>query len=144
MIIQQWFFSFRGRVGRRDFWLWQAIWVLLTSLLFFLAGNDLLDTQMAAFGIVCLLWPASAIVVKRLHDRDRRGYWALLLIAAWLLMAGNWSMTGEVLQWLIGRVLPFIILAGLILDLGVFRGTVGDNRFGAAPMPLRLKRAPYQ
>jgi len=72
MIIQQWFFSFRGRVGRRDFWLWQAIWVLLTSLLFFLAGNDLLDTQMAAFGIVCLLWPASAIVVKRLHDRDRR------------------------------------------------------------------------
>ncbi|ARF48372.1 MULTISPECIES: DUF805 domain-containing protein [Pantoea] len=144
MIIQQWFFSFRGRVGRRDFWLWQAIWVLLTSLLFFLAGNDLLDTQMAAFGIVCLLWPASAIVVKRLHDRDRRGYWALLLIAAWLLMAGNWSMTGEVLQWLIGRVLPFIILAGLILDLGVFRGTVGDNRFGAAPVPLRLKRAPYQ
>ncbi len=120
MIIQQWFFSFRGRVGRRDFWLWQAIWVLLTSLLFFLAGNDLLDTQMAAFGIVCLLWPASAIVVKRLHDRDRRGYWALLLIAAWLLMAGNWSMTGEVLQWLIGRVLPFIILAGLILDLGCF------------------------
>ncbi|MDK2635521.1 DUF805 domain-containing protein [Pantoea stewartii subsp. indologenes] len=144
MIIQQWFFSFRGRVGRRDFWLWQAIWVLLTSLLFFLAGNDLLDTQMAAFGIVCLLWPASAIVVKRLHDRDRRGYWALLLIAAWLLMAGNWSMTGEVLQWLIGRVLPFIILAGLILDLGVFRGTAGDNRFGAAPVPLRLKRAPYQ
>lgn len=144
MIIQQWFFSFRGRVGRRDFWLWQAIWVLLTSLLFFLAGNDLLDTQMAAFGIVCLLWPASAIVVKRLHDRDRRGYWALLLIAAWLLMAGNWSMTGEVLQWLIGRVLPFIILAGLVLDLGVFRGTVGDNRFGAAPVPLRLKRAPYQ
>ncbi|MBC0856408.1 DUF805 domain-containing protein [Pantoea stewartii] len=144
MLIQQWFFSFRGRVGRRDFWLWQAIWVLLTSLLFFLAGNDLLDTQMAAFGIVCLLWPASAIVVKRLHDRDRRGYWALLLIAAWLLMAGNWSMTGEVLQWLIGRVLPFIILAGLILDLGVFRGTVGDNRFGAAPVPLRLKRAPYQ
>jgi len=59
-------------------------------------------------------------------------------------MAGNWSMTGEVLQWLIGRVLPFIILAGLILDLGVFRGTVGDNRFGAAPVPLRLKRAPYQ
>ena len=144
MILQQWFFSFRGRVGRRDFWLWQAIWLLLTSVLFFLAGNDLVDTQMAAFGIVCLLWPASAIVVKRLHDRDRRGYWALLLIAAWLLMAGNWSMTGAVLQWVIGRALPFIILAGLILDLGLFRGTAGDNRFGTAPVPLRLKRATYQ
>ncbi|MBW1215455.1 DUF805 domain-containing protein [Pantoea allii] len=144
MILQQWFFSFRGRIGRRDFWLWQAIWLLLTSVLFFLAGNDLVDTQMAAFGIVCLLWPASAILVKRLHDRDRRGYWALLLIAAWLLMAGNWSMTGDILQWVIGRVLPFIILAGFILDLGVFRGTVGDNRFGATPVPLRLKRASYQ
>ncbi|NQS84053.1 DUF805 domain-containing protein [Pantoea allii] len=144
MILQQWFFSFRGRIGRRDFWLWQAIWLLLTSVLFFLAGNDLVDTQMAAFGIVCLLWPTSAILVKRLHDRDRRGYWALLLIAAWLLMAGNWSMTGDILQWVIGRVLPFIILAGFILDLGVFRGTAGDNRFGATPVPLRLKRASYQ
>ncbi|RAR66419.1 hypothetical protein C7420_11133 [Pantoea ananatis] len=59
-------------------------------------------------------------------------------------MAGNWSMTGAVLQWVIGRALPFIILTGLIPDLGLFRGTAGDNRFGASPVPLRLKRATYQ
>lgn len=89
MTLQQWCFSWRGRLGRRDFWIWQAVWLLTTTLLFALAANDWLDTQMAAFGVVCLLWPASAVIVKRLHDRNRRGYWGFLVIVAWLLWQGT-------------------------------------------------------
>jgi uncharacterized membrane protein YhaH (DUF805 family) len=144
MTLQQWCFSYRGRLGRRDFWIWQAVWLLTTTLLFVLAGNDLLDTQMAAFGVVCLLWPASAVLVKRLHDRNRPGYWAFLVIVAWMLVAGNWSMLDGVLSWLVGRAIPFIIFVGLLLDLGLFRGTAGKNRFGAAALPVRYKPATYQ
>ena len=29
MGIQQWWFSFKGRIGRRDFWIWTVICVLV-------------------------------------------------------------------------------------------------------------------
>jgi uncharacterized membrane protein YhaH (DUF805 family) len=28
MTLQQWMFSIKGRIGRRDFWIWMAIWFL--------------------------------------------------------------------------------------------------------------------
>lgn len=71
MTLQQWLFSIKGRIGRRDFWIWIAIWLVTMSALFTLAGSNLLNLQTAAFIIVCLLWPTAAVVVKRLHDRGQ-------------------------------------------------------------------------
>lgn len=136
MNLQQWLFSYRGRIVRRDFWIWQGIWLVCMTTLFTVAGWGWLDTQTAAFMVVCLLWPASAIIVKRLHDRNRRGYWALLFVLAWMLMAGNWSMLGSLLPVLVGQLLPGIIFLIMLLELGLFRGTQGDNRFGNASLPI--------
>lgn len=69
MTIQQWLFSFKGRIGRRDFWIWIGLWFAGMLALFSLAGKNLLDIQTAAFCLVCLLWPTAAVMVKRLHDR---------------------------------------------------------------------------
>ncbi len=71
MTIQQWLFSFKGRIGRRDFWIWIGLWFAGMLALFSLAGKNLLDIQTAAFCLVCLLWPTAAVMVKRLHDRGR-------------------------------------------------------------------------
>ncbi len=76
MTIQQWLFSFKGRIGRRDFWIWIGLWFAGMLVLFSLAGKNLLDIQTAAFCLVCLLWPTAAVTVKRLHDRGRSGAWA--------------------------------------------------------------------
>ncbi|SUX71871.1 Predicted membrane protein [Citrobacter braakii] len=92
MTIQQWLFSFKGRIGRRDFWIWIGLWIVGMLVLFSLASKQLLDIQTAAFCLVCLLWPTAAVTVKRLHDRGRSGVWALLMILAWMLLAGNWTM----------------------------------------------------
>ncbi len=91
MTIQQWLFSFKGRIGRRDFWIWMVTWVVAMLLLFFVAYNAWLSTQTAAFALVCLLWPTAAVVVKRLHDSGRSGAWAFLIILAWML----WRETGR-------------------------------------------------
>ena len=48
MTIQQWLFSFKGRIGRRDFWIWIATWVVAMLLLFFVAYNAWLSTQTVA------------------------------------------------------------------------------------------------
>ena len=65
MTLQQWLFSIKGRIGRRDFWIWIAIWLVTMSALFTLAGSNLLNLQTAAFIIVCLLWPTAAVVAAR-------------------------------------------------------------------------------
>lgn len=130
MTLQQWCFSFRGRLGRRDFWIWQIVWLLMLVLLFTTAGNGLLDTQTAAFCVVALLWPTSAVLVKRLHDRNKGGQWALLFVLAWLLMAGNWVMLPAEMQWTVGRFIPTLIMVGMLVELGGMSGSIADNRFG--------------
>lgn len=132
MTLQQWCFSFRGRLGRRDFWIWQATWLLLLVLLFTIAGQGLVDTQTAAFCVVALLWPSSAVLVKRLHDRNKGGHWAML--------------PGEA-QWLVGRFIPTLILVSMLVELGALAGTPGDNRFGKPAQSvafLRRRAVDYQ
>lgn len=72
MSLQQWCFSFKGRIGRRDFWIWMAVWVVLMAVAFTLANYDVVAIQTIAFCIVALLWPTAAVLVKRLHDRNKR------------------------------------------------------------------------
>ncbi|ATA20018.1 uncharacterized membrane protein YhaH (DUF805 family) [Gibbsiella quercinecans] len=139
MSLQQWCFSFKGRIGRRDFWIWIAIWCVLMALAFTLANYSLVAIQSVAFFIVALLWPTAAVLVKRLHDRGKAGGWALLLILAWVLAAGNWHMLAPLWQWGVGRFIPAVIFVMMLVDLGAFVGTPGNNRFGPEAEPVRFR-----
>jgi uncharacterized membrane protein YhaH (DUF805 family) len=132
-------FSFKGRIGRRDFWIWIGAWIAAMLILFAAAYNVWLSTQTAAFALVCLLWPTAAVVVKRLHDRGRSGLWALLVILAWMLLAGNWSMLPSMLPWLVGRLLPTIIFVMILIDLGAFVGTQSENKFGKDTQEVKFR-----
>ncbi len=127
MTLQQWLFSIKGRIGRRDFWIWMGIWLLAMVILFTLAGGEMLSIQTAAFILVCLLWPTAAVTVKRLHDRGKSGIWALLMVLAWMLLAGNWAMLPGVWQWGVGRFIPTLIIVMMLIDLGAFVGTQGKT-----------------
>ncbi|MCW9581805.1 DUF805 domain-containing protein [Raoultella ornithinolytica] len=142
MTLQQWMFSIKGRIGRRDFWIWMAIWILAMSVLFTLAGTNLLNVQTAAFILVCLLWPTAAVTIKRLHYRGKSGIWALLMILAWMLLAGNWSVLPGVWQWVVGRFVPTLIIVMMFIDLGAFVGTQGENKFGKDTQDVRWKAEP--
>ena len=139
MTLQQWLFSIKGRIGRRDFWIWIAIWAVTMVTLFSLAGGGLVDLQTAAFMLVCLLWPTAAVTIKRLHDRGKSGIWALLMILAWMLLAGNWAMLPGVWQWGVGRFIPTLIMVMMLIDLGAFVGTQGENKFGKDTQDVRYR-----
>ena len=143
MTLQQWLFSIKGRIGRRDFWIWMAIWAVTMVTLFSLAGGGLVDLQTAAFMLVCLLWPTAAVTIKRLHDRGKSGLWALLMVLAWMLLAGNWSMLPGVWQWGVGRFIPTLIIVMMLIDLGAFVGTQGENKYGKETLPVKY-RADHQ
>ena len=139
MTLQQWLFSFKGRIGRRDFWVWIGLWLVAMALLFILVANGILDAQTAAFMLVCLLWPTSAVIVKRLHDRGKSGLWALFMIQAWMLLAGNWAVLGGIWQWVVGRFVPTVIMVMLLLDLGAFIGTPGENKYGKDTLDVKYR-----
>jgi uncharacterized membrane protein YhaH (DUF805 family) len=115
-----------------------VLWLVLMVVAFSLASRELVDIQTIAFFIVGLLWPTAAVLVKRLHDRNKAGWWALLLILAWLLAAGNWQMLAPLWQWGVGRFIPTLIIVMMMIDLGAFVGTSETNRFGPPAEPVKF------
>ncbi len=78
---------------------------------------------------------------KRLHDRNKRGAWLLLLLLlAVMLGLTDTSSLEPFWQWAIGRFLPSFYYDDHVVRLWVFIGTQGENYFGAA----RLKRLTTQ
>ncbi len=101
--------TFTGRASRDEFWwfmLFQLIVAIAASVIDGALGSPLLQLVVS----LALLVPFIALVVRRLHDADRSGWWALLLL------------------------LPVIGLIALIV-IGLTPGTAGENRFGPAPRP---------
>jgi uncharacterized membrane protein YhaH (DUF805 family) len=156
MAIRQWF-GFRGRIGRKTFWLGYFLPLTLAGI-----AMDILDlamgypvflgvmspVSMAVHGLA--LWPSSAGLIKRLHDRGRSGPW----IAGCLLIGGavivlpaaqeaihiRCGSGGGVLCEVthsadpVGDILPLAFGLGILIELGLRRGTIGPNRYGPDPL----------
>ena len=108
---------FSGRARRKEYWLF----MLLYFIAMVVAGlfDDLVvgervafDSTMGVFSWIVflgLLIPSIAVSVRRLHDKNLRGWWLLLFLIP-----------------LIGTIALFILYC--------MRGTDGENRFGADPL----------
>ncbi|PIJ49930.1 hypothetical protein BL250_11380 [Erwinia sp. OLTSP20] len=136
MTLRHWCLSWRGRLGRRDFWLWLVVWALLMMLLFNLAGNGRIERRTAALLVLLLLWPMAAVMVKRLHDRNKGGQWALLFIVVWVLLNADLSLLPLQWQVFLGFFIPTLIILTMLVELGALPGTSGANRFGKAAQPV--------
>jgi uncharacterized membrane protein YhaH (DUF805 family) len=97
------------------------------------------------------MWVAFALSAKRLHDRDRTGWWLiwqlLILILAVILVVVAIAVPqeqGAVWYALAGAacLAAFVISVWLFVQIGFLRGTQGPNRFG--PDPLGAARADAQ
>jgi uncharacterized membrane protein YhaH (DUF805 family) len=101
--------TFSGRAARSEYW-----WFFLFAILCSIAG-EILDAATGGAGLINLavalglLLPSIALAVRRLHDKDRSGWWYLII---------------------------FIPLIGglILLYWFVTRGTAGPNRFGPDPL----------
>ena len=77
-------FSFRGRIGRRDYWLIGfPVWIV-SLVLFVLAANASGDDALGAASIfvtfAIAVWTAFAIVAKRFRDSGASGWWSLAML----------------------------------------------------------------
>ena len=109
--------GFGGRAPRSEYWYWTLFCLLFGIVVGLGAGffsavlhnKALLDVAIAVMELVLIL-PSLAVLVRRLHDVNRSGWWYFI---------------------------SFVPLIGPILLLVWFctKGTSGQNRFG--PDPLR-------
>ena len=160
----QFYFSPHGRISRSQFWLrailpiW-GIWLLLWIMTFASAVND---NKAAAglFGFLLLLyglaiiWPALVTNIKRIHDRNKSGWFILIPLIPGVLTVIVWTMAiiGAVASaltksdaalgyaigagaftWVLGLV-SLAISIWFFVEFGCMRGTIGANRFGPDPV----------
>lgn len=156
-------FGFKGRIRRRDWWLWgigvAVAWMAASTVVGrLLFGSAWAEAQfsgapvigswsMTAFGLaafVPLLWVHMALAAKRAHDRNR----GALIAVSLTVLAGFGTFVPEVVDLVTASSLTdsqFNTLATaanlgnraanlyLIVVLGFLDGTPGPNRFGRSP-----------
>jgi uncharacterized membrane protein YhaH (DUF805 family) len=118
-------FSFQGRANRAKFWL-VALGIVVAEMILFAAifggaaasGDP--EQIMAAIGpiagvaifvfAVIATWISLAVGVKRFHDRNKSGWWMLIILV------------------------PFFGHLWYLIECGFLRGTVGPNDYGPDPL----------
>jgi len=145
MDVSQILFSFKDRIPRSTWWLVLLAWLLaLLPLGLFMAmviDWTGLAGALILFGVlwVALLWISFAVGAKRLHDRDRTGWWQAVPIAISAIAALSLKITGGSLKEpSTAAQLLDLVSAGfslwLFVEMGFLRGTRGPNRFGPDPL----------
>ena len=114
--------KFKGRSRRSEYW-WIQLFLVLTNLAVAAIDLVLMNGDVERFiangggGIVGLIWilvtivPALAVLVRRLHDTGKTGWWALIGFVP-----------------LIGGI---VLLVFTVLD-----SDTGENKFGESPKAL--------
>lgn len=112
--------SFEGRIGRKEYWmnslLLSAVVMVPIGVLVGLVvamDNDALTMtilSIAGLAMLPLIWCSLALQVKRWHDRNKSGLWALIGIVPYI--GGIWQF----------------------VECGCLRGTDGPNRYGEDPL----------
>jgi uncharacterized membrane protein YhaH (DUF805 family) len=113
---KQFYLSAQGRVNRKQFWLWlvlpctviSVVLVLLDLALGTYDAKDGVGLLSSIFSLVVIV-PAILVYIKRWHDRDKSGWWMLIVL------------------------IPLVGAIWFLVELGFLPGTPGPNRFGAPP-----------
>lgn len=73
--------EFKGRASRKEYWLFQLMYFIIMWAVSFVGemidGEMMGETVRLIIGLAILL-PSIGVLVRRLHDTDRSGWWALL------------------------------------------------------------------
>jgi uncharacterized membrane protein YhaH (DUF805 family) len=129
------FTKFDGRIPRKTFWLGYLVLMIISMILYFVLFSifgvnmmamdpnatpeaqaaqsiEAMSKMWLPFTILILLtlWPALAVYTKRWHDRNKSGWWSLIMFVP--IVGGIW----------------------MLVELGFLRGTEGTNSYGPDPV----------
>ena len=146
------FFKFDGRLNRARFWIAALVFAVINVVLAILGYvTDQSGVFQALNGMlsIVILIAGIAVGIKRLHDRNKSGWYLLLFYFVPGVLAALSVLIGEFMEdsSIIAAVLALLAVALMVwafVELGCLRGTVGVNRYGPDPVapatipPVRL------
>ena len=134
------FTSFDGRIGRQKFWIGTLILMLMMVVLIAVPIILSVPSSVAVLiigGAALLGFLGSlAITVKRLHDRDKSGWWYFVFfIVPNILTHIGESFAAGSLALALALFVPAIgISIWAFVEVGLLKGSDGPNRFGSDPL----------
>jgi uncharacterized membrane protein YhaH (DUF805 family) len=158
----QFYFSPSGRISRSQYWLkFMLPYIGISVVLQIIAAASgpgsalyvVISIILFIFSLVAL-WPSIAILVKRIHDRNKSGWLCLvlyiptiifiILLFVWLaailiaVAAGSSASAPSIGAFGVVVLILGLACAGIgiwfFVEFGCLRGTIGANRFGPDPV----------
>jgi uncharacterized membrane protein YhaH (DUF805 family) len=143
-------FSFNGRINRGKYWLAVLIYIIVWTVfiagsliwlgglnfenLLSLAGAGLMIWLIGFILLVAGTWSGLAVGIKRLHDRDKSGWWILLFWLGPSILGGWQTASPDLGGGLILSLAGTAILIWAFVELGCLAGTPGPNQYGPDPL----------
>ncbi len=119
------FLSSNGRLARTPFLIAAAVLLGVAVLYEAIAGYTL--HWLTGWVVYpALLFSGACVLSKRLHDRGRSGWWALLILVAVIAV---WPQPEHFLDFMF-----CLVIAWAVVELGVMGGEQGANRYGPNPL----------
>jgi uncharacterized membrane protein YhaH (DUF805 family) len=147
--LSDYLFSPHGRINRAKYWLYAvvsvAILMIFVAVMSFVWARELYNPRgefafptgaLVGIGVVYVLLLIVGIFVgiKRLHDRNKSGWWLLLFY----LVPMGFSWISAILSrngiGALFALASFIVWIWALVELGCLRGTAGPNRYGEDPL----------
>jgi uncharacterized membrane protein YhaH (DUF805 family) len=139
-------FSFQGRINRAQYWAGGVAVGVVVCVAVALSAATLTSKSGGAIFVGLLVpilfmgctWCSMSLHVKRLHDRGRSGYLALLFLLPVVsfgvaIMGAATQDLGAIGLSLAMSVLNFFINLFFLVDLGTLPSKPGPNRYGDDP-----------
>lgn len=131
-------FSFNGRLNRQGFWIGLGINFLFLFIFANFWKAPTASEPLSLLPLVVFGYTFSAVIVKRLHDRNRSAK-ALFMLLVPILCYGVSLGTQGVMQFLLGVLMPVFIGTMLLIEWGAFKGNPEENQYGKQGLSLKWK-----
>jgi len=141
-------FTFQGRINRGKFWLGVLVYVIVNivfGVIQYALGS--LGAILAAIAAIAVFISGIAVALKRLHDRDKSGWWLLIFYVApvvLFIIGGVIAIAGIASDSMGGGIIGTLfylagaaVLIWAFVELGCLRGTAGSNQYGPDPLAGR-------
>jgi uncharacterized membrane protein YhaH (DUF805 family) len=136
--------SFDGRISRQPFWiglvLLTVVMIVLLLVILSFGGASFAARLLILIVQLAFLYPSAAVLVKRLHDRNKPGHYAAILLGLSVLngLTNLLGITGDpfnanALDYILGLAI-FVVSVWFLIELGFLRGTPGPNQYGPDPL----------
>lgn len=141
-------FSFGGRLNRAKYWLvvlinvivWIAFIIVAVTMgvgfnaLYGMDGGGPVIVLLGVAAIVFSLWTGLATAIKRLHDREKSGWWILVFWVLPGILNGASAFAADI-PAIILAIASFAVSVWGFVEIACLKGTTGPNSYGPDPLP---------